>query len=356
MKHRPHVSVVISTFNRAPSLAAAVNAVLTQDVSCELSYEVIVVDNNSTDDTPAVIEWLTRADTAGRLRHVVEKRQGVSYGRNAGIGVADGDIIAFTDDDNLAAPNWVRGVKETLDRHPEVSAAGGRVLPIWQSPVPAWIDRRHWPPLALLDLGEAAIYSSAEYPQCLLTANLAIRRAVLQRIGGFSTAFPRCQDHELMRRLWLAGRRALYCPGLVVYAPVAPERLTPRYHRLWHLRHGRYRALMRWEEATDCHGRLRQQPADAPRLLGTPGFVFRDAIAEAAAWAGAMARLDPSSARCHAYRLAYLAGYIQETMHQTAADRDTALLRDLAHLTGRLIRRHGRRVAGGVWHRMQKRP
>ena len=92
---RPEVSVVISTYNRADSLLAAVSSVLVQDQAPP--YELIVVDNNCADETAERIQQLARRDR--RLRYVFEPRQGVSHGRNAGIATAQASIIAFTDDE-----------------------------------------------------------------------------------------------------------------------------------------------------------------------------------------------------------------------------------------------------------------
>jgi glycosyltransferase involved in cell wall biosynthesis len=138
------VSVVISTYNGEAVLPGALESVLNQDAG-DLTYEVIVVDNNSDDSTRAVVESFI-ARSAGRLRYVFEPRQGVSYGRNAGIAVASAPIIAFFDDDIRVARDWVRTLKQTLDAHPEVQFVAGKVLPEWQAPPPAWLTEVHWSP------------------------------------------------------------------------------------------------------------------------------------------------------------------------------------------------------------------
>jgi len=207
MNELPGISVVISTFNRAESLALTLDSLRRQQTPPGIDFEVIVVDNNSTDDTKAVVDRLVR-DGFTRLRYEFEPRQGVSYGRNAGIRAARGAILAFTDDDNDVAPGWVAAIKEVLDAHPEVAAVGGKILPDWPAPVPAWLDESHWSPLAILDYGNESFYTSANDTRCLLTANLAFRREALGQIGDFSPDFQRCQDHELLIRLWRSGGSA----------------------------------------------------------------------------------------------------------------------------------------------------
>jgi glucosyl-dolichyl phosphate glucuronosyltransferase len=150
----PDVSVVISTFDRCASLSRTLNSLLAQQVPASLDYEIIVVDNNSTDSTAAVVESYCRREPA-RVRYVFEPRQGVSYGRNAGIRASRAPIVAFTDDDNEVDPHWVATVKATFDSHSETVAIGGRILPQWPRTVlPRWLDRRHWAPLAILDYGD----------------------------------------------------------------------------------------------------------------------------------------------------------------------------------------------------------
>jgi glycosyltransferase involved in cell wall biosynthesis len=120
---RSHVSitVVISTCNRADSLALALRSLSQQHVPAGLEFEVIVVDNNSSDDTRLVVERFSGGGSA-HFRYIFEPRPGVSLGRNAGIAAARGDIIAFTDDDNDVAQDWVASLKRVLDDRPDIAA------------------------------------------------------------------------------------------------------------------------------------------------------------------------------------------------------------------------------------------
>jgi glucosyl-dolichyl phosphate glucuronosyltransferase len=306
----PDVSVVISTCSRRPLLAAALDSLLLrQRVPADLSYEIVIVDNNSTDDTrPFVLGLVDRFP--GRLRYVFEPRHGVSYGRNAGIRATRAPIIAFTDDDNEPDETWIATIVQVFARDPTLAAIGGKILPEWPSRVPAWLDRHHWSPLAILDYGDEPFYASAGDPRCLLTANLAVRRSAFDRLGAFSPEFPRCQDHELLIRLWRAGERVLYAPELVVRTRVPPERLTRRYHRAWHRRHGFFSAAMRLQEIIGARGELLDRPVLAARLYGTPGFVYRELWTELGLWATSAIRLRRSAASHHGLRVRYLVAYI----------------------------------------------
>jgi GT2 family glycosyltransferase len=317
----PDVSVVISTWNRAESLSRTILSLRRQQLPPGLDCEVVVVDNNSTDETSALVQELVGREHLA-LRCIFEPRQGVSYGRNAGIRASRAPIVAFTDDDNEVDPQWVATIKRMLDRHPDVAAVGGKILPEWPSAVPGWLDRQHWSPLAILDYGDLAFYSSASCPRVFLTANLAVRREVLDRLGGFSPDFYRCQDHELLIRLWRAGGRVLYAPELVVRTRVARERLTKPYHRAWHRRHGFYSAAMQLQEIIDHHGNLVNAPPDAIRLYGTPGFVYRELVVEMRKWAIASLTGRAALAFHHSQRIRYLRAYIRNSAdRQGTADR-----------------------------------
>src|SRR5439155_3374606 len=114
--------------NRAVRLKAALDALLAQDTS--LDYEVIVVDNNSSDDTARVVRDVAfcRNDC---VRYVFEGRQGLSHARNRGIDEARADMIAFTDDDVRVATDWVGQIARAFDEREDVDYVGGRVLPSW---------------------------------------------------------------------------------------------------------------------------------------------------------------------------------------------------------------------------------
>src|SRR5262249_38701303 len=123
MNEEVDISVVITTHNRCALLPGALKDVLSQEPSGP-RYEVIMVDNNSTYQTRETIQSFIESGNSN-LRYVFEARQGISYGRNAGIAHANARIIAFTDDDVRVAPNWVSNIKRAFDEHSEVDFVGG---------------------------------------------------------------------------------------------------------------------------------------------------------------------------------------------------------------------------------------
>ena len=314
----PDISIVISTYNRADVLPRALRSVMNQDLDPG-RYEVVVVDNNSTDDTREAIEPFT--GKAPRVTYVFEPRQGVSYGRNAGILTASAPIIAFTDDDVRVSKNWLSTIVAVLNAHPEAAGVGGRVLPHWAGPCPAWLSKEHWGPLALVDYGDQPLYVNTVRRICLITANVAYRRDVLQQIGMFSPHVQAVgrevatEDHELLLRLWRAGGQALYWPALIATANVAPERMQRRYHRRWHRRHGRFMAIMHDEEL---------ERTTLGQFLGAPAHLYRQTAHNLAGWLWNLLRLDGTGAFRHEVQLWSCIGFLTTRWAEVLSGRHRA--------------------------------
>lgn len=295
----------MSTFNRGALLDGAIRSVLAQDPGRTPPFELIVVDNHSTDGTRGIVERFSRVD--GRVRYLFEPRQGLSHARNAGIGESRAALVAFTDDDVRAEADWVAAVVRAFDEYPDADAAGGRVLPVWPAEPPRWLTPDHWAPLALVDHGPAPVRIGPERPICLVGANLAVRREVFHDVGGFATELQRVkdgigslEDHEFMLRLLEAGRTAVYDPRIVIHAEIQPNRLERTYHRRWHRGHGHFHALLRSEH---------MERTRRGRVLGVPAHLYRQALGDFTAYAWATVKRDTAAAFHHEVRLRFFAGF-----------------------------------------------
>ena len=147
------VSVVIGTYNRAHLLAGTLGALAAQEVPPSLDWEIVVVDNNSTDSTAQAVAAFAPTTTVP-VRYVFEPRQGISHARNRGIREAQGSILAFTDDDVLPAPDWISAVASAMERW-DAHGVGGRILPRWETERPRWLTENRRP-LRLLAIMESA--------------------------------------------------------------------------------------------------------------------------------------------------------------------------------------------------------
>lgn len=329
---RADVSVVLSTYNRADRLLLALEALLSQLGG--VAYEVIVVDNNSSDDTAAVVAGITAL--TGRLRYAFEPRQGLSYGRNTGIALARSPIIAFTDDDVRVATDWISQLKRTFDEHPEIDYAGGRVLPNWLAPPPRWLTQAHWAPLALQDYGPEPLVSGRERAVCLVGANLAFRRRVFDRVGVFTPALGRVkdgigstEDHDMQLRVWRAGMSGMYVPSLQAVADVTPDRLTKQYHRRWHRGHGRHCAMMRLRERVPADLGPMSEPSDIVTLFGSPAFVYADLLRTGYNWLRALSRRGDS--RFYSHQFHHVWNYLRTSLKIFAADGHRHAPAELVH-------------------------
>jgi glycosyltransferase involved in cell wall biosynthesis len=312
----PSVSVVISTFNRATVLPKALDALLAQRL--DVPYEVIVVDNNSTDGTAAIVR--ERLHQAPHLRYVFEPQQGLPFARNAGVRAARGAVIAFTDDDVHVGPTWVATIKQVFDEHPELDVVGGRVVPVWPGELPPWITRRQLGPFALGERGDARIRVGAENAAlCLVGANFAFRRDVFDRIGLFDPAYTKSQDRELQLRLWRAGGVGMYVPEMAISVDVPAERLTKKYFRYWYTTYGLYHSRMGLLDSIDRDGRLTGRAGR--QLFGVPHFLYRDLLLSLRGWLASLARFDSVTAFYWENRSRYLFRYIRERLRDRARHR-----------------------------------
>lgn len=330
----PLVSVVIPSRNRCESLADAVESVLGQTTA--VSYELIVVDNNSTDDTRRVVE---RYQARERVTYVFEPYPGISTARNAGIKAAQADVIAFIDDDCRAGPDWITTIKKTFDEYADVSCIGGKVLPRWQQQPPPWLDRSHWSPLALTDYGNEPILMDASRPVCLICASLAFRRSVFDTVGLFSTKLSRSEDHELLLRFYNAGGKALYVPAMIATTEVPLDRCTKAYHRRWHLQHGRDCATMRLNERIGASGELTASDVPSDFLFLVPAYVYRDLLRAVLSWSGSLLHGRSSVVFHEEARLLYLFSYIRDRYWNWREIRTTSHASEVLSTARRLLSR-----------------
>lgn len=227
-------SVIVSTRNRAHYLRDSLGALARQ--RCDAAFEVIVVDNGSTDDTSIVLEAWCSADS--RFRTAYEPRLGLSCGKNAGITCANAPLLLFTDDDTLVDPRWVQTYLELFARRKEeLMIAGGTHVPIphdlgsW----PSWFDETALANVGLLEYREERPLRSPEY---VWGANMAIPRRVFDRCGWWNESVgPKgsdkrtFEDTEFQDRFRAAGGTVWFCPTAIIRHRIDRGAITPR--RMW---------------------------------------------------------------------------------------------------------------------------
>lgn len=254
------ITVILCTHNRCGDLVRALESIAASRVTSSVTWEILVVDNNSTDETRNVVEGFCQRDP-GRFRYHFEPKQGLSYARNAGIANSRGEILVFTDDDVTVEPTWLQNLT-AASHEQDWSGAGGRTLPAQKFTPPPWLPNNlgDWGGIfcAYFDLGEAA----CELRRPPYGANMAFRRSMFAKYGGFRTDLGRNpgdkignEDTEFGRRLIAARERLRYEPLAIVYHPVPEGRITQEFFFSWWFDYGR--AMVR-------------ERSEQPRVWGIP--------------------------------------------------------------------------------------
>ncbi|NEP26718.1 glycosyltransferase family 2 protein, partial [Moorena sp. SIO3I6] len=235
----------ICTHNREEYLGAAIDSLLQQDFA---DYEVIVVDNASSDRTRNIVDQ--RLDNS-RLNYIYEPVLGLSVARNTGAATARAAILAYLDDDAVASARWLKTIYEAYQSNEKLAIAGGKVTLLWPDGItsPSWLSPDLAGNLGAYDLGETLIeiQNPGLTPRGL---NYSIRRTFLNKIGGFDVNLGRVgknllSNEELhMTELALQdGWHVAYLPDALVAHNVAPERINKR----WFLNRGW------WQGISECY-------------------------------------------------------------------------------------------------------
>lgn len=243
-----NISVILCTYNRCLTLKRALESLAASQMPNSIDWHVLVVDNNSRDETRKVTEAFCLRDP-NHFRYVFEPQQGKSFALNRGIREASGDILAFTDDDITVEPDWLFELAKPLS-DPRWAGTGGRVYLPREFAPPSWIalegDHSLLSILALFDLGSDA---------CVLSKppignNMAFRKELFAQYGAFRTDLGpapgselRCEDTEFGSRVMKAGAEILYVPSAVVRHEVEERRLRKGFFLAYHFDYGR--ALVR---------------------------------------------------------------------------------------------------------------
>jgi glycosyltransferase involved in cell wall biosynthesis len=241
------ITVILCTFNRCRSLARTLESVAASVLPESVACEILVVNNNSADSTREVVEGFMRS-RPGFFRYLFEAHQGKSFALNAGVRAAQGDVLAFLDDDVTVEPTWLENLTAPLHGS-EWAGTGGRTLLERPFSPPAWLEL-YGPGgmggilAALFDLGD----KPCPLGQPPYGANMAYQKKMFEKYGLFRTDMgpapnrktPRqSEDTEFGRRLMAAGERLLYEPSAIAYHQILEDRVRKEYLLTWWFDFGR---------------------------------------------------------------------------------------------------------------------
>lgn len=313
-------SVIIATYNRAESLRETLAS--QAQLRTKEEWELIVVDNNSTDHTRAVVEEAAK-DFPVELRYLFEAEQGKFAALNQAILASRGEIIATTDDDAFAEPDWLDLAAAGLERF-NCDFVGGKVLPVWGGPRPQWLPDRpgiHWAVIALLDLGSEPQEFGCKGVPWPLGVNEVTRRDAFTRAGLFDNRLGRKAgtlrnqaNREWHLRAREAGIRGFYIPEMVVHHVVPTDRLTKGYFRRWLYWHGISRAILYEKLGVDMEAPDNSQLdfSKVPHIAGVPRYLYRNFQRSFSGLLRESMRREPVASFEHELKLWFYAGMFKQ--------------------------------------------
>ncbi len=318
------ITLLVTTYNRSGDLREMLDTAVAQETEGAFRYEILIVDNNSTDDTRAVVEdFIVRGHE--NIRYLFESRQGRSYALNTGLDTVRGSIFTICDDDFILPEDWLKNIFAAFGAHPEVSFVSGKVLPAWQAEPPVWLTASHWSALALTDYGEKKFYTDENHQICLLACSF--RTADVVAIGGYNpklgvtkNQIGGTEDLEVLKRLWKSGRKGIYLPHISFYHKVEPNRITKKYHRRWHSGHGSFYAAMRDEEVEQS----------SARLFDVPAHLYSQAAKNIIHWLKYSLQSQKAKAFWHETQLHFFKGFFRERRKEfLKAAQDRSLINEI---------------------------
>ncbi|WP_332737686.1 glycosyltransferase family 2 protein [Flavihumibacter sp.] len=228
------ISVIISSYNRADYIINAIDSLYNQTVD-KNGYEIIVVDNNSTDNTEELCRNYIASHGDANIHFLKETSQGSSYSRNAGAHAAKGDLFTFIDDDAVAFPDFLEKIRRFFTVHPEASGLGGPIIPKYIPAEPEWMSYYVSSLVANFDYSdEVTEFSKNRYP---FEPNMTVTREAFFAINGFDTNLPGVvgklriggEGKDFFFRMKALGFRIFYDPEVKVHHVVEVKKLTSEY-------------------------------------------------------------------------------------------------------------------------------
>jgi glycosyltransferase involved in cell wall biosynthesis len=247
-----HISVIICTYNRSKLLKNSLGSLQKLNIPEDLSFELIVVDNNSTDDTQEVVKSFL-PESKMKKRYVFEACQGLSNARNRGIKETESDILVFTDDDMEFDPNWLLEISSVFKKYDCICVAG-KIIPKWPQGKPPWLidDGPYQIPSfdGRFDLGNL----EHEIKKPLFGGNMAFKRTAFKEYGFFRTDLGRSgntflsnEETEFCNRLFAAGEKIVYSPNAKVYHLLNNSHGTKSYYLKRMFSYGKSNIRMKYE-------------------------------------------------------------------------------------------------------------
>jgi glucosyl-dolichyl phosphate glucuronosyltransferase len=234
MFNTPEISVVICSYNREDYIIGAIDSLYRQTLSKD-KFEVLVVDNNSIDNTGELVQQYMRERPDFHLHYLTESRQGSSFARNTGAAFSKGWLLCFMDDDAIAEKDYLQNILNFFQTHPDANGLGGRIIPKYIPEEPKWMSYYVSSLVGNFDYSkEVEVFKPGKYP---LESNMIVLKEDFTTIGGFNIDLPGVkgtlriggEGKDFFLRLQALGRKIYYDPSVIVHHVVEVKKLTPHY-------------------------------------------------------------------------------------------------------------------------------
>ena len=228
------LTAIICTYNRAKYIAPLLESLAANDLP-KSEYEILLVDNNCTDNTREICESFAANHKEVNFCYTTEPEQGLSAARNRGIAEAHGDIIVYIDDDALVDSHYLRDYAEWFAAHPQTMACGGPIEPLYETEEPAWMTPFTKALLtAWMNYGsKVREFPHGRYPR---GGNAAYRKKVFEQVGLFNTDLGRkggnlmgSEEKDIFDKMHTLGMQVLYLPAPVLHHIIPQTKLEKHY-------------------------------------------------------------------------------------------------------------------------------
>lgn len=224
MTSTPFISLVICTYNRCGYLPAALDSVIKQNCEKDI-FELIVVDNASTDETADIVKSFIANHPGWNLRYVFEDNKGLSFARNRGRKEAQAGIVAYIDDDVILFEDYVKNLESFFKTHSQAVGAGGRIIPRYEQGKPKWMNAYLKGFVGEVEHGSAIrkFDKKMKYPA---GANMIYTREILEKCGGFNNELKfRSDDKYIFYKVTELSDEVYYLPDVTLYHYIDKARL-----------------------------------------------------------------------------------------------------------------------------------
>lgn len=225
MNHEPRISLIVCTYNREVILPVVLKSFTTL-TAAKNKFEIILVNNNSTDGTENICKDFILNNPDLQIQYHLETQKGLSAARNRGIKESKSELICFLDDDAEVTPDYVDRAIEFFDSNPGIDAMGGKILPVYEMGIePKWMSKPLWGLVTKADWGDKIRkYPYSKYPP---GASMIFRKSLFNEIGVFNTDLHlRSDDKYIFRQMESNGKKFLYYPKLVAFHHIDAFRCT----------------------------------------------------------------------------------------------------------------------------------